>query len=276
MNRAQGLLAAGVVAVAAGSAAAQQPVKGAEPPAPPVAGEAWNFKLTPYFWLGAMDGNVSVAGTSVSVDQSLSDAWDMLDEHLNFGACVHVEAEKGRWGIFADALYMDLTNQKTDALGNRYHEGSLEQFIGELGGYYVLVEPRPPAEGVTPLRLDLLFGARVITMDAGINPNNTGTVSKSEAWVDPIVGLRATVGVAEWLQLGARGDIGGFDIAPGTTSEFSWNVILDARFRLSNAVALDVGYRWLSEDYDNDKGGPAHFSYDVVTSGPFIGLTFSW
>lgn len=246
-----------------------------EAPALTPEAEKWKFRLTPYFWLGAMNGNLTVKGQNIGIHQDLSDVVNLLEDHFNFGACIHFEAEKGRWGIFTDVLYLDLGGEHAGPLGNLVQDVTSQQFIGELGGFYTLVEPKPRSEGSMPFRVDALAGCRVTWLENSITPTLAAKVTDSQAWIDPIIGARMAVDPTDWLQFSARGDIGGFDIAPGTTTKFSWQIILDLSFRLSDLLNLELGYRWLSQDYE-DGSGANLFVYDITTGGPFVGLTFKW
>lgn len=237
--------------------------------------DKWKFRLTPYFWLGAMNGDLAVKGRTIDIHQDVGDVINLIDNHLNFGASLHFEAEKGRWGIFTDLLYLDLAGEHTGPLGIVVKDISSQQFIGELGGFYTVIAPKPRSEGSMPFRVDALAGCRVTSLENSINPTLLGTVTESQTWIDPIIGARAAVDPLDWLQLSARGDIGGFDIAPGTTTKFSWQVILDVSFRLSDLLSLELGYRWLSQDFEDGSGANA-FVYDITTGGPFLGLTFKF
>ena len=60
----------------------------------------------PYLWFSGIDGQVSsVPGEPpADIDASFSDVL----ENLDFAIFVAGEARKGRWGIFADVMYVDL------------------------------------------------------------------------------------------------------------------------------------------------------------------------
>jgi hypothetical protein len=69
------------------------------------AGSKWEFDVIPYFWMAGMGGDVTVKGREAQTSTNFSDIWDNLD----FGAQMHVEAKKGKWGIFFDGTYLDLS-----------------------------------------------------------------------------------------------------------------------------------------------------------------------
>ncbi len=98
----------------------------------------------------------------------------------------------------------------------------------------------------------------------GYFPNKT---EASKNWLDPIVGLRARLALAEWAYLGAYGDIGGFGIG----SDLTWQAAGFLGFQLSRGFALECGYRHLFVDYQSDD-----FLFRTETSGPFVGGRFNF
>ncbi len=238
-----------------------------EEPALPAAPDKWSFEITPYFWLGALDGDVTARGVTASIDQDFGDVIDLLKDHLNFGASIHFEARYERWSIFIDALYMDLEGSRDGPLPGTGVDVELQQFIGEIGGSFRLAGAG--REGVGRLRfvMDVLVAARVYYLDMEVDPQMLPSVGREETWFDPIIGLRGEVRPLPWLGLFARGDIGGFGIGEGVTSEFSWNILTGIQLG-SQRLSFVAGYRWLDVDFED--GG---FEYDMLTHGPFLGMT---
>lgn len=69
-----------------------------------------------------------------------------------------------------------------------------------------------------------------------------------------------------------HGDIGGF----GLESDFTAGAIAGARYQMSENWILDLKYKAVLVDYENDKpkGQPGYFAYDTVTHGPLIGFIY--
>src|SRR5688500_18620473 len=112
--------------------------------------------------------------------------------------------------------------------------------------------------------MDLLGGVRVNDLDLEVNPELGATRDGSQTWIDPFIGVRGEITPAEWLTLFARGDIGGFGIEEGITSDFVWNTEAGLRFNLSRKASLAAGYRWLDTDFEEDDDD---FEYDILASG---------
>lgn len=91
------------------------------------------------------------------------------------------------------------------------------------------------------------------------------TISASEDWIDPFVGLQGRLNLTERFYLAARADIGGF----GVGSDLTWNLFGAIGAHLGTHAALELGYRYLSIDYESDT-----LLFDAALDGPFIG--FRW
>ena len=97
-----------LAAIAANAAAAPHPAH-AE-----AAGDDWRFSTTIYAWLPTMSGEASIP-LKENRDVSLEmDPGDVLSA-LNFAAFLAAEAEKGRWGIATDLIYLDLGGTEKNA-----------------------------------------------------------------------------------------------------------------------------------------------------------------
>jgi hypothetical protein len=72
-----------------------------------IAGEdTWRFEATPYLWAASLQGDVGVGRlTAEDIDASFSD----LLKSLSVGFMGSFEAQKDRYGLFADINYIHLT-----------------------------------------------------------------------------------------------------------------------------------------------------------------------
>ena len=60
---------------------------------------------------------------------------------------------------------------------------------------------------------------------------------------------------------------GGF----GVSSDFMWDAMASVGYEFNDTFSMTAGYRALSVDYHNNG-----FVYDVVQSGPILGLVFKF
>jgi hypothetical protein len=97
----------------------------------------WEFIVTPYLWMVGIDGDVTTKGIKADADVKFGD----IIKDLDFGGEVHVEAWKGRWGIFLDATYVKLSDDEefvSPTLGRVDVNVEVKEWLVELGGFYQL------------------------------------------------------------------------------------------------------------------------------------------
>ena len=221
----------------------------------------WEFQIIPYFWMAGIDGDVTVRGRRASVEASFSD----LLKNLDFGGMLHLEAAKGKWAFFGDATYVKVSEDRT------LIEVGSELALVELGGAYRFAELPLGKDANRLLSLEVLAGGRYNYLKAEVDIFGLLDAKRSQDWVDPMVGARATAKLTEKFSLRVRGDIGGFGI--GSASDFAWNVVAFLGYQLSRRITLGAGWRVLDIDYEKGSGR-RRFEYDVTTSGPVVGLAF--
>ncbi len=60
--------------------------------------DGWEFSLAPYLWAVGLDGDITVKGTSQSVDVDFD---ELLDE-VDYAVQLHFEAKKRDWSLIVD------------------------------------------------------------------------------------------------------------------------------------------------------------------------------
>jgi hypothetical protein len=226
------------------------------------ADEDWRHHLVLYGIGASIDGKTGIGNATADVDVGFDDILD----NLEFGAMVAYRAERGRWAVVADLIYMALEQEK-DGLGvsgATRAKVEADQLIFEVDGSYALTE-----------RLDAYGGLRYWQLDTELEVVGGGplgatlSADKTEDWVDPLVGLRYVLPITDRWQLIGRGDIGGF----GVGSDFTWHVSGFAAWQVSEHGSVLLGFRFLDVDYD-DGSGTGRFRWDVTEGGPSAG--FAW
>jgi hypothetical protein len=93
------------------------------------------------------------------------------------------------------------------------------------------------------------------------------TVSRTDDWFDPYIGLRGRYNFTDRLYLTAKGDVGGFGIG----SELNWQAEGALGFQLTPSIFAEAGYRALG--IDNEDNG---LTYDTITHGAQVtaGISF--
>jgi len=228
------------------------------------ADDHWEHTAVLYGVGASMEGEAGVGNLTADVDVGFDDILD----NLEFGAMASWRAEKGRWSVLADLIYMRL-EQKKDGLGplgGTRATVDAGQVITELDVGYAMTE-----------RLSAYGGLRYWNLDTDLQvvvgpPVNTNLAdSTRENWVDPVVGLRYVLPLSANWELVAKGDIGGF----GSGSDFAWHTTAFASWKFAEHASLLVGFRMLGVDYE-DGSGPGSFTWDVTEGGPALGVAWQF
>lgn len=258
--------------------------------------DEWQFALTPYLWLPTIGGDLKYdvppgSGTGApTIDVGPAD-WVEL---LNFGLLVGGSAQKGRFNLFADFVYLSMTSKKDDRVV------SVEDTVTVPGtripvpiGAELNADTRTDLDGIlwtfaagyavnqTESSTAILFaGARRLDVDlktswdltAEITVPGTGVILPSQGSIsgdaglwDGIVGVRGefAVGEGKWsvpyyFDIGAGDSDQTWNAFAGLAREYGWGDLL-------------IAYRHLEYDQGDDK-----LLQDFSFSGPLVGFRFSF
>ena len=220
----------------------------------------WEFTLALYAPLMGLVGDIGVAGLQpANVDMSFGDILDELDGGLS-GA---FEARRGPWSIAVDAIWMKVS-ASAPGLGSSYIRLSEDQLTASLTlGYEIY--------GNETTSLDLVGGVALSSLDVDLDlltpnlPVKVRSGSGSQEWLDPFIGLRYHQQLGDCWSIFASGNYGSFDVS----SEEYWQIIAGVSYRINDCTSIALAYRMISVDYHQ-----AGFVYDVISSGPNLGLVF--
>jgi hypothetical protein len=251
-----GLVATAICAAPLVATAGQtsEPVMTTAPPASP-----WEFRITPYAWLTAIDGTTGPDGYTTDVDASFGDIADVL----KMAAALQIEARYDRWGFLADGFYANLGESgHTSGPEHANVDVGFKQFLGELDVLYRVCES--PNHFV-----DVYAGVRYnhLELDLDISGRTDRSESASKGWADPIVGLRGQWDINDKWYLAGKGDIGGF----GVNSDFIWDLQATVGYNFTPCISAEIGYRYFDTDYDD--GG---FTYDIAQAGLLLNFNFKF
>jgi len=214
--------------------------------------------FAPYVWAQALSGTSTIGILPpLEIDASFSD----LVSNLNFALSIHTEFVVNDWVFVIDPTYV-----------------SLEVDVG-------LPAPLPPdaslgmdidiwlVEAWAGYRLnenwEAIGGARYQSQDISVigapNPPFPDNMGVSESWTDWFIGARFGADLSDKWFLKMRGDI----LVAGD-SDTNWNVSIFFNRRFGDNKALNLGYRYMVDDY-NDTG---NFRWDITQDGPVIGYTW--
>ncbi len=234
----------------------------------------WKFSVTPYIWGVNLDGKVTVGDYSSSSSASFSD----IAGNLRTGGQVHLEAWRGNFGFFVDPTYLKLRKDTTVTdvrsgaapLSTRDLTLTAEMWLIEFGGFYRagkwLMDGKKEGRIAS---IDLLAGGRYWYTRMELDTSGTVNPSKTNQFVDPIIGARASIDLTDRIGLILRSDAGGF----GAGSDFTWNNMVCLGYRFNSTITVLLGYRHLYMDY---KAGTSRARYDITMQGPMAGISFEF
>ena len=204
-----------------------------------------------YGWLAGVDADLRAGILEGSVGASFSDVLGNLD----FGFMAYYETWE-ETGFYLDVIHVRVGDTIERPILTLDYD--VTQTLIEAGA---LLRRGTPERGV-----DTIIGVRYVELENEIGLTPPGvSASSSEHWLDPVIGVRYRAVLSDQWTGSIRGDIGGF----GFGTDFSWQLVGVARYRLNSKSSLAIGYRYLSMDYDEDD-----FAFDGAMHGPVIGFAF--
>lgn len=221
-----------------------------------LAQDSWDFNGFIYLWGSGLSGTTT---TGQNIDMSFGDILDKLD----FGLMGTVEANRGRWSVFGDAIYLKLAEGKNAAVG----PGIPATADASMKGYIFTGAVGYDFLNTGDTRVNGFGGVRMLQLDATANLSIAGgsrRVSASNQNWDAVIGLRGRQTLSDRWTLAYYGDIGTGE------SDLTWQAAMSFDYRINN-WNLSLGYRHMAWDISNS----AVLS-DLSVSGPFIGAKFSF
>jgi hypothetical protein len=240
----------------------------------------WEFGLGIYGWFPDISGRTSFP---IGEDQDINvEIGDILD-NLDFTFQGNFDARKGRWGLFTDAIYLDLgatqQNLREGTIGGSQIPTDLGLDVGvdvksllwTTSAYYRFVD-----QGGTTV--DGMAGVRYTDVEQSLGwtvtgniannplPGREGSAKVSQDFWDFIVGVRgkwAFGSEGRWY-VPWYGDIGTGD------SDFTWQAAAGVGYAFDWGEVAAV---WRVLDYDLPTDSAIG---DLEFSGPAVGIAFRW
>jgi hypothetical protein len=238
--------------------------------------DAWEWTIAPYLWASDVGLDLTVNNeTSIGGDAAFKDLLDKVDS-VFMG---HFEGRKGRWGMYFDMIYLDLSDSKTMSvgpggpiLGDFVADAGMTMKLYDAGGIFRL------SEAAAPTQFDLLAGIRYIDVDVDTFLSlpgpamNTVEIATGPSETDLMLGARVIGKFADRWHWALRGD---FSFG-GTEGTYNGLASMGYTFGESRLFTLTAGYRYASIDIDGktQRGNPA--STNIKMSGPILGFVFNF
>ncbi len=227
--------------------------------------DAWKFDAQLYLW------GASLSGKTVTGQGAEASFGDILDS-LEMAFMGTFAAQKGRWGMLADVIYLDLENTESATLPGPpplLVDAKVEMkgwIVNLLGGYAVMQSERNA--------FNVVAGARYLNLDADLSivDSNSGTslvqLSESEGAWNGVIGLQGQAGFAKRWYVNYVLDVGTGD------SDFTWQALVGLGYEFKH-LDLKFGYRHLAWEFDDSDTFGQAFS-ELEISGPYAGIKFKF
>lgn len=222
--------------------------------------------------------NTDVKKIDVQVDQTMGDlgvAWRVIDSPRGYLDVVG--------GVRYTNYYQKLALQPNDegigdVAGRLATAGTLlrlrvAQALATLAGKDPTLPIAPLAGGETArlataiAKLKGSTAERRAKIERLLHDALGRTVSRTDDWWDPYIGLRARYNLNDKFYTTGKADIGGF----GVGCDITWTAEVALGWKLSERGYSEIGYRALSVDYDKDG-----LVLDTLTHGPQLTLGISF
>jgi hypothetical protein len=220
----------------------------------------WRVSVTPYIWGSGVNGDVSQPGHSASLEADFGDVVAAME----FAYMMQLEAWKGRFGILLDGVLLMTESDFATPRGALFSGGTSDMTTASLNALGMF-----RAYHGDVFALDLGAGFRAwrveskISLNPGVLPGSSSSTTTS--FVDPILGFRAHVALAERWILNVYADVGGF----GVESDLTWQAAATIGYHVNERFTAHAGYRHLRLERSTGS-----LSLDIDMSGPIIGLTY--
>src|SRR5260370_3829358 len=262
--------------------------------------DEWRFAATVYGWAVNLNGSATARGNPVNINASVIDLLQKSNSLAGFMG--DFEADKGRFGFFADVVWAQLAIPASAAAYANPIAGvklslqanaadTISMTIIEAAGLFEV--GKWPGSDQSFTALDAYAGGRFWNVSNQIFLDLTGAIgfsdprlsqfdrsktvgiadSRSLYSADPMIGLRLRHQFAPSQHAFIKGDVGGFGLSG--SSLFSWQVagVYSYAWQFNGyALAADIRYRALSTDVNLSNGANNSDLY-LVIHGPAIGLT---
>jgi hypothetical protein len=246
------------------------------PSKPAPQGDTWQFRVTPFFWAPQIESKVTVGGYSATVNTYFPD----ILRNLEGGGMISLEARKGKLGFFLNPMYLKLRGDgeftRTRGLGlvpppTRDLSLTLTMWMVEFGGFYQVAKwPLDWKKGAgRAVTLDVIAGGRYWSINGDLDTTSPINPTKTNSFVDPIIGARTKIDLTDKFMLNLEGDVGGF----GVGSDFTWNAQGSFGYQFTPMISAFAGYRALYIDY---KASSKSVRYKETMQGPMGGITITF
>lgn len=224
-------------------------------------GEDWGYRATLYGWFPGISASVDTRLGTLESNSSSSDALSSLD--MAFMGTF--SANRGKWSIVGDVLYVDLGTNQEGPFGTGIAGTSFNTNETAVSGYVLYRLTEDPK-----VVFDAGVGFRSFSVEADMKVTvgslPSESVTASADWVDPLIAMRVAVPLDDKWFLNGFADWGG----TGSDNQ-TWQVYGGVGYNFNEKWSTQVGYRYMALEHDLD-GRPA----EIDLSGFLIGASYAF
>ena len=236
--------------------------QGGTAPVASVSDNQWHIVVSPYLWFPGVHGTIGAQGHDIGYSASPGD----LLSNFRFGLMGVVEARRNRLLTTIDMMWIRLEDDKALPFPNVGADSAtlkMTEFLLTPNVGLRLIDGKM-------IKADALAGIRFWHFGENVtfSPGTLGfDFSKSQNWVDPLVGGRIETALSPKVAITVAGDVGGW----GTGSQLEYQVVGLLGYKVKPNMTLQAGYRYLYVDYEKNGGTDAFVK--ATTSGVIFGVT---
>lgn len=233
-------------------------------PVAPASDNQWHIAVSPYLWFPGVHGTIGALGHDADYSASPGD----LLSNFRFGLMGAVEARRNRLLTTVDMMWIRLKDDKAlpfPNVGANSATIKMTEFLLTPNVGFRLIDGKM-------IKADALAGIRYWHFGENVtfSPGTLGfDFSKSQNWVDPVVGGRIVTALSPKVGITVAGDVGGW----GTGSQLEYQVVGLLGYKVKQNMTLQVGYRYLYVDYEKNGGRDAFVK--ATTAGVIFGVTIT-
>lgn len=234
--------------------------------------DRWRLITSPMLWYTGIEGDITRRGLTADVDVSPEDMFDATE----YGFSSHLELRRDKFGFYAAPSFA-----KLEADGERRNvtvDFEMDFWLVNGGFFYNFYQTK---DDPCPFTIDGTLGLRYLNTDTELEFRGLGAgggsleLDGSTELFDPTVGLRLKKYITERFSITLRGDVGGFGISEGDTSDFSWEGMGLLGYDINKRFTIIGGYRGIGVDTSEDSGAEEK-GFDLTWHGAVLGLQVTW
>jgi hypothetical protein len=213
--------------------------------------DPWKFTAAAYLWGASVKGETREG-------EDLDVGFDDILDKLKFGGMGSVGVRKGRWLVFGDLIYLNLTDDLEEE--GVTADVDLQAWVMKAAAGYEVMN-------TDEYSLDVFAGARYLRMDADLSADALDLdLDEAEGSMNGIAGVKGMINLPkQWFAT--------YYLDAGTgEAQLTYQLMGGVGYQFEKVTAA-VGYRYLKWKFDQDDDLGEAFN-ELILQGPYAGVMF--